>query len=177
MSTPETVRTKRGRARFGDGTIRFEESVRGYGRALIRDYWDGGNRWQRALLVGYAFGVLYGLGTFAWELAHGRWLLPAAVVTGVAAAWLVGRYRGFRSVDAIDLDRMGSVTATRGSKGLTRPRLVLTYRTDAGPRKRRLILPSLYAVDGEAAFDRAVAAFDGRGIDVDGDRPERNPTQ
>lgn len=171
MTPPTSIRTKRGWARFVDGRIEFEESMPGYARALVRDYWDGGSRGQRAICLGYAFAALYGLGFFALELSQGRWLLPAVVVGVLVVTWLVGRFRGFRSVDSLDLDRVQSVTATRGSKGLTRPRLVLSDRTDDGPRKRRLLLPSLYAVDGETAFERAVAAFEVRGVPVTGDSP------
>lgn len=172
MTAPETVPTKRGRARFDGGSVQFEESIAGYVRAMVRDYWDGGSPGQRAILAGWLFAVVYGLGVFGWELAHGRWLLPAAVVVVVTVARLIGYYRGFRSVDRVDFDRIESVTATRGSKGLTRPRLTVTFRTDDGTRKRRLLLPSLYAVGGEAAFERAVAAFERRGVDVAGDRAE-----
>lgn len=163
---PTEIRTKRGSARFDDGSLQFEESVLGYGRALVRDYWHGGSRGQRAIVVGYLFGVLYGIGVVAWRLGNGRWRLPALVVGVVVVGWLIGYARGYRSVDSLDLDRIESVSATRGSKGLTRPRLMLRFRTDGDSRKRRLLLPSLYAVDGEAAFERAVAAFEARGIDV-----------
>jgi len=172
VTPPESVRTKRGRAHFVDGKVRFEESITGYVRAMIRDYWDGGSRSQRAILLGWLFAILYGFGVLAWKLAHGRWLLPAGIVGGVAVAWLLGRYRGFRSVDSLDLDRIESITATRGSKGFTRPRLVVTFRTDNGVQKRRMLLPSLYAVDGDDAFERAVAAFEARGVDVVGNRPK-----
>lgn len=170
MTPPTEVRTKRGQAWFVDGTVRFDESIAGYGRALLRDYWRGGSRGQRAIVVGYLFAILYGLGVLAWELGHARWRLPGLVVGAVVVGALIGRARGYRSVDALDLARIESVTATRGSKGLTRPRLVLTFRTDGGTRKRRLLLPSLYAVDGDEAFERAVAAFEDRGFDVARDR-------
>ncbi|WP_435119533.1 hypothetical protein [Halolamina sp. C58] len=170
MTPPTEIRTKRGRARFVDGTVRFEESTVGYLRALLRDYWHGGSRGQRAIVGAYLFAILYGLGVLAWELGHGRWRLPALVVGVVGVGWLIGRARGYRSVDSLDLDRIESVAATRGSKALTRPRLVLTFRTDGGTRKRRVLLPSLYAIDGDEAFERAVAAFDDRGFDVARDR-------
>lgn len=173
MSTPDTLRTKRGHARFDDGVLRFEESVGGYARAMVRDYWGGASAGQRAILAGWLFAVVYCFVVLGWELGHGRWLLPTAVVVLVAAARLVGRFRGYRSVDTIELTRIQSVKATRGSKGLTRPRLEISFRADGEDRKRRLLLPSLYAVDGESAFKRAVAAFEARGIDVAGDRPEQ----
>ncbi|MBP1988313.1 hypothetical protein [Halolamina salifodinae] len=170
MTPPTEIRTKRGQASFVDGTVRFQESIAGYVRALIRDYWHGGSLGQRGIVGAYFFAILYGLGVLAWELGHARWRLPGLVVGVVVVGALIGRARGYRSVDSLDLDRIESVTATRGSKGFTRPRLVLRFQADGKTRKRRLLLPSRFAVDGDEAFERAVAAFEERGFDVDRDR-------
>lgn len=96
----------------------------------------------------------------------------AAGGAGVVAAlllalWLVNYLRGYRSPDRIALAEIESVSATRGETGLTRPRLVLTYRDGEATRKRRVNLPSLSMPNGDETYERAVAAFAERGFDVD----------
>ncbi|WP_239685677.1 hypothetical protein [Halolamina pelagica] len=74
--------------------------------------------------------------------------------------------RGFRSPNRIPLDDIEDVSTTRGEKGLTRPRLVITYLDDESTYKRRVNLPTLYTADGEAAYERALDAFGERGFDT-----------
>ena len=167
MPSIESFRTKRGVVRFRDDAILFEESVVGHVRSLYREYWQSEHRWRKSIFVGYVFGLLFAIGGLARAIRSGDVLLLAGVLGLVVVLWVVNYARGFRSPDCIPFDDIENVSATRGEKGLTRPRLVVTY-TDAGSTyKRRVNLPSLYTVDGDAAFERAVKAFDERGFDTE----------
>jgi hypothetical protein len=53
-----------------------------------------------------------------------------AVVVVLALASAVNYWRGFTREDEIPLDERTHVTAVEGSKGLTRPRFVVTYERD-----------------------------------------------
>lgn len=167
MPSIESFRTKRGVARFRDDAVLFEESAIGYARSLYRGYWRSECRWRKAIFVGYVFGLLVAGGWLASAIHSGDVLLLAGFLGLLVVLSVVNYARGFRSLDCIPFDDIESVSATRGEKGLTRPRLVVTY-TDAGSiYKRRVNLPSLYTVDGEAAFERAVESFDERGFDTE----------
>lgn len=167
MSVPDSFRTKRGIARFDDGAVRFEESVRGYLRGLYRDYWRSDARWRKAVFAGYALAFPTGLGWLALAVYEGDVLPVVGVVAVIVVLRLAGYLRGFRSPDRIRLADVESVAAIRGAKGLTRPRLVVEYAVDGSVRKRRVNLPSLYTGMGEETFERAVDAFEQRGADVE----------
>ncbi|GAD51621.1 hypothetical protein MBEHAL_0381 [Halarchaeum acidiphilum MH1-52-1] len=178
MPAIESFATKRGTARFEDGSLVFDESVRGYLRALYRDYWRGETWWRKAIFLGYVCWLAVAIGWSATvlrdALQSGGDQIWAAGGAGVVAAlllalWIANSLRGYRAPDRLALDRIESVAATRGEKGLTRPRLVITYRDDGATRKRRVSLPSLLTPDGGETYDRAVRAFAERGFDVDAD--------
>jgi hypothetical protein len=166
MST-DSFRTKRGRARLTDDEIRFEESFAGYVRSLYRSYWCADAWWRKAVFAGYVLGLAVAVGWVIHAVASGRLRLLAAVCGLLIAIWVVDYLRGFRSSDRVALSDVESVSATRGEKGVTRPRLVVRYAGDGAVRKRRVNLPSLYTPDGEAAFERAQTAFAERGFDVE----------
>ena len=162
----DSVRTKRGTARFTSDAVRFEESFVGSLRSLSRDYWRSDSWSQRAVFVGYVFGLLYGVGWFVTTVASGDFGIIAIVVAVVLFLWLADFLRGFRSPDRIPLVDIESVTAVSGVKGLTRPRLVVTFTDDGAIRKRRVTLPSRYTEQGDAGYERAIAAFEQRGFEV-----------
>lgn len=167
MPSIESFRTKRGVARFTADAVLVEESAVGYARSLYRGYWQSERRWRKAVFVGYVFGLLFAAGWLASAIHSGDVLLLVGFLGLLVVFSVVNYARGFRSPNCIPFDDIEDVSATRGEKGLTRPRLVVTY-TDAGSTyKRRVNLPSLYTVDGEAAYERAVEAFDERGFDTE----------
>ncbi|GGM62595.1 hypothetical protein J2752_001539 [Halarchaeum rubridurum] len=175
---PDAFDTKRGTARFDDGALVLDASVVGYARSLYRGYWRSDVWWRKALFVGYVCWLVVALG---WSgrlltrlLTRRADLIWVAVGAGVVLALVVALrlldyVRGYRSPDRLALDRVESVRATRGEKGLTRPRLVLTYRDGDATRKRRVNLPSRYLSHGDETYERAVAAFVERGFDVTAD--------
>ncbi|WP_435101726.1 hypothetical protein [Halarchaeum sp. P4] len=167
MPSVESFPTKRGRARFEDGIVVFEESVRGYVRSLYRGYWRSDAWWRKAMFAGY---VVAWVAAIAWVLTAMRHdlLLVAAGLLVLAALWVIQYLRGYRSPDRVALDDVADVSVTRGSKGLTRPRLVLTYRTGDGRYKRRVNLPSRLTPNGDEAYKRAVTAFEQRGFEPRG---------
>lgn len=167
MVTVDTFPIKRGVARFTDDAIRFEESFTGYLRALYRGYWQSDVLWRKGIFAGYVFALLFGIGWVVNAIRAGDFLLVSGVLVALAVLWLVNFIRGFRSPDRISLDAVDDVSATRGEKGLTRPRLVITYRDDSSTHKRRVNLPSLYTTDGETAYDQAVDAFESHGFEVE----------
>lgn len=167
MPAIDSFATKRGVARFTDDALRFEESVTGYLRSLYRGYWRRGRWWRKAIFAGYVFALLFGVGWAVDAVRRGRVVLVAGVLGVLAVLWLVDYVRGYRSPDRVPLDSVEGVSATRGRKGLTRPRLVVTYADGGTTRKRRVNLPSLYLADGESAFSRAREAFEERGFDVE----------
>ncbi|MFB6109924.1 MAG: hypothetical protein ABEJ60_03495 [Halodesulfurarchaeum sp.] len=166
MASIESFPTKRGTARFTEEALHFDESVVGYIRSLTHEYWQGNTRWHTGVFVGYAFALLFGLGWTISTIRSGAVLHLAVVVGLLAGLWSVDYARGFRSPERIRLDAIEGVSATRGTKGLTRPRLVVTYTDGESTRKRRVNFPSLYTSDGETAYERARSAFAERGFDT-----------
>jgi hypothetical protein len=160
----EAVSTKRGTARFSEDCVQFEESFSGHVRSLYRGYWRGGTWWQSGILVGYLLAVPIGLGWVVGAVRGGD-SLRLAVVAGLLVVLRLADYaRGFRSPDRIRLDTIENVSATDGTRGLTRPRLVISY-TDGGTiYRRRVNLPSLYTSGGETTYERARTAFAERGL-------------
>ena len=163
MPSIESFPTKRGTARFTEDAVHFDESVVGYIRSLYREYWKSNTWWRKGVFVGYVVGLLVGLGWIVSAVRSGDVLL-LIVVGLLAVLWLANYARGFRSPDRIRLDAIEEVSATRGEKGLTRPRLVITYTDGESTHKRRVNLPSLYTTDGKMAYERARSAFGERGF-------------
>jgi hypothetical protein len=168
----DSFETSHGRARFADGALVLEESALGRVRSLFESYWRDGSSLQRGILVTTVLSALYGTGTVAWQVqsgtVQGSYVRPvlAVVVTSIGALKLVDYARGFRSPDRIPLGTIDAVSAARGRKGLTRPRLVVRYRQGGNSYRCRVNLQSLYTPDGPDQFERSVRAFEQRGIAV-----------
>ena len=165
MPPIESFKTKRSIVRFTADAVLIEESAVGYVRSLYREYWQSERWWRKAIFVGYVFGLLFGVSWYASAIRSGDVRLLAGVIGLLVVLLVVNYTRGFRSPDRIPLDNIENVSATHGEKGLTRPRLIVTYTDTGSTYKRRVNLPSLYTVDGDAAFERAVKAFGERGFD------------
>ena len=164
MSSIESFPIKRGTARFSEECIHFDESFPGYAQALYQEYWQSGTWWHNGIFVGYILAFPIGLWWVASAVRGGDFLLLAIVVGLIVVLRLVDRMRGFRSPDQIRLDTIKGVSATDGQKGLTRPRIVITYNDGKTTYRRRVNLPSLYTSGGETAYERARAAFAERGF-------------
>lgn len=166
MPSIESFRTKRGVARLTDDAVHFDESAVGYARSLYRGYWQSEERWSKAIFLGYVSGLLFAISWLVSAIRAGDRLLLAGLLGILTILVGVNYARGFRSPDRIPLDDIEDVSTTRGEKGLTRPRLVITYLDDESTYKRRVNLPSLYTADGEAAYERALDAFGERRFDT-----------
>jgi len=164
MPSAESFPTKRGTARITDGAVHIEESFSGYLQSLYAAYWKGDTWRQKAIFGGYILAISFG----AWEVVsmirRGNGLLIGSIVGLFILLWGLNYARGFRSPDRIPLDAIETVSATRGTKGLTRPRLIITYTDGESTAKRRVNLPSLYTTRGEAAYEQAQAVFAERGF-------------
>ncbi|MFC7046196.1 hypothetical protein ACFQH6_12925 [Halobacteriaceae archaeon GCM10025711] len=166
MSSIDSFPTKRGVASFQHGFLVVEESFPGYVRSLYQNYWESDAWWRRVVFIGFTLWPLFALGWLISVFLRGRLLLVIVLLLIIAIA-RVGYYaRGFRSPCHLPLDQVESVAATRGLKGLTRPRIDLTYHEDGSTYKRRLNLSSIYTPGGEAAFEQAIEAFIERGFEV-----------
>jgi hypothetical protein len=164
MSSIESFPTKRGTARFTEDYVYFEESFLRYIKSLYRDYWQRGTWWSSSALVGYLFAFPIGIWWVVSAVRGGNFLLIAAVGGSILVLWAVNYAHGFRSPDRIRLDTIEQVSATDGTGGLTRPRLVIRYTDGEKTCKRRVNLPSLYTSDGEAVYEQAQEAFAERGF-------------
>jgi hypothetical protein len=166
MTAIDSFETKRGVARFTDDSIRFEESFRGYLRSLSQGYWHSDHWWRKAIVAGYVFALLFLPVWIINAIRDGQYLLLTGMIGLFVVLRLITTLRGFRSPDCIPLAAIEAISATRGKKGVTRPRLILTYTDDGATHKRRVNMPSLYMDDGENAFERSLAAFEARGFEV-----------
>jgi hypothetical protein len=161
----ERVPTSRGEVRLTDDAIVFEESAAGRFRSTFESYWRNGNRWQKGFYAATVLGLLYSLGSLSWRILSGAvspqfgGAVVLSIVVGIGLLRVVDYARGFRSPDRIPLDAVETVSATRGSKGLTRPRLVITYTSGTNSYRRRVNLPSLYTPNGERHYERALWVF------------------
>ncbi len=161
----ERVPTSRGEVRLTDDAIVFEESAAGRFRSTFESYWRNGNRWQKGFYAATVLGLLYSLGSLSWRILSGAvspqfgGAVVLSIVVGIGLLRVVDYARGFRSPDRIPLDAVETVSATRGSKGLTRPRLVITYTSGTNSYRRRVNLPSLYTPNGERHYERALRVF------------------
>ena len=165
MVSEDRFPTKRGTAYFTEEAVRFEESFLGYLRNLYSEYWKGGTYWKMSVFFGYL--LAYPVGVWAvWNVYRRGGYVSVLALTGVlAAAVLLDYARGFRSPDSIQLDAIEDVSATRGSKGLTRPRLLIRYSDEGSTYRRRVNLPSLYTSEGEDTYESVQEAFEERGFD------------
>lgn len=164
MPSVESFPTKRGTARFTENSVHFEESFSGYIQSLYQEYWQSGIWWQSGIFVGYMLAFPIGLWWVVSAVRGGDSLSLAVVVGLMIMLWITNYARGFRSPDRIRLDTIKEISATDGKKGLTRPRLIITYTDGGTAYRRRVNLPSLCTSDGETAYERAQAAFAERGF-------------
>jgi hypothetical protein len=164
MPSINSFPTKRGTAQFTEDSVQFEESVSGYIQSLYREYWQNGTWWHSGIFVGYVLAFLIGLGWVVSAVLGGDFSLLAVVIGSIGILWVTNYARGFRSPDRIYLDTIETVSATAGEKGLTRPRLIISYSDEETTYKRRVNLPSLYTSSGETAYEQAQAAFAERGF-------------
>jgi hypothetical protein len=164
MSSIESFPTKRGTACFSEDCVHFDESLSGYIQSLYQEYWQSGTWWHNGIFVGYILAFPIGLWWTVSAVRSGDFLLLGIVVGLMIVLWLVDRVRGFRSPDRIRLDTIEEVSATDGQKGLTRPRLIITYTEGGTTYRRRVNLPSLYTSGAETAYEQARAAFAERGF-------------
>ena len=167
MPSINSFATKRGVVYFTDDTILFEESIAGYVHSLYQEYWQSDVWWRKAIFIGYVLTLLVAVSGIISTIQRGRILLLSGALVLLVVLWLVDYVRGFRSLDRIPLDAVEDVSATRGKKGLTRPRLVVTYTDGGSAHKRRVNLLSLYTVNGETAFERALEAFEEREVRIE----------
>jgi len=158
-----SFRTKRGRCHLDDGRLRLESSLRGQ----LRRYREG----SRVLFVSYLVVIAVAVGYPIVLVATGEyrtvlyWGGGIALILGVGYA--INRWRGFTRDDEIPLDAITHVTAKKGTRGLTRPRFVVTYASDEGTKRRYVMMPSTYLSYGEDEFERGEAAFREVGVPVE----------
>lgn len=169
-SAVESFNTNRGYVRVTDDALVFEESTTRRVRLLFESYWQNGNTVQKGTFVAIVFAPVYAFGLLLWQVQSGAvensyvGVLLLFVLVGIACLKLVDYARGFRSPDRIPLEDIETVSATRGSKGLTRPRLVITYTRGQQSYRRRVNLPSLYTPDAADQFERSLRFFEQRGF-------------
>jgi hypothetical protein len=164
MPPTESFPTKRGTARFTGECVHFEESFSRHIQSLYQEYCQNGTWWHNGIFVGYILAFPIGLWWIVGAVRGGDFLLLAVVGGSIAVLWMANYARGFRSPDRIRLDAIREVSATDGTKGLTRPRLVITYTDGETTYRRRVNLPSLYTSNGETAYEQAQAAFAEHGL-------------
>ncbi|MFB6150576.1 MAG: hypothetical protein ABEJ40_02095 [Haloarculaceae archaeon] len=153
---PSTFRTKRGECRIGDDELVLESSFVGLFRRLYE-----GNRW---IFAGYVLAVVSPVAVSLTAEPESVLLWVGGALAVVLVATAVNRARGFTSDGRIPLDAVESVSATGGSKGLTRPRFVVTYRKGGEEKRRYVLMPSKYLSYGDEAFERGKRAFRERGL-------------
>ncbi|WP_049936794.1 hypothetical protein [Haloplanus natans] len=160
---PSTFRTKRGRCHLDGDWLRLESSLRGQWRR----YREGG-RLPALLMAGTVFGVVVILVEALLTGDVRRLLLMAGVVVALVAVARLSNYvRGFTAAEEIPVDAISHVTAKQGTKGLTRPRFVVTYEVSGETKRRYVMMPSLWLSYGADEFRRAKAAFRDAGIAVE----------
>ncbi|WP_435186134.1 hypothetical protein [Halobellus sp. EA9] len=164
MPFTDSFPTKRGTVRVTDDAVHIEESFSGYIQSLYAEYWKGDTWRQKAIFAGYVFAVVFGVWGIVNLIRSEKYLLIGTLVGLFILLWGLNYARGFRSPNRIPLTAINDVSATRGTKGLTRPRLIITYTDGKSTVKRRVSLPSLYTSRGEAAYERAQATFAERGF-------------
>lgn len=158
-----SFRTKRGRCHLDGDTLCLESSLRGQFRRLREGsrvlFWT----YVLALLSAAGFLVSAGLAGEYWHLG----LSVGGALLVIALGYGRNALRGFTRDAEIPLEDVVCVTATAGTKGLTRPRFVVHYERDGERRKRYVTMPSLWLDYGEAEFERAKACFRAQGLTVE----------
>jgi hypothetical protein len=155
---------KRGTACITDDAIQINESLSGYIQSLYTEYWKSDRWWQKCIFAGYVLAFPLGAVGIIGAIRDANTPLIGAVIGIVILLWGLDYARGFRSPDRLPLDAIDSVSFTRGIKGLTRPRIIITYIDGNSTAKRRINLLSLYTTRGETAYQQAQAAFAERGF-------------
>jgi|GEM_PF-1385009 len=173
MSAPDRFETKRGECRIEDGRLVLDESVLGYLRNLSAGYWGADEWWRKAIFLGTALSIPIGVASIGLSVA-GDSFDPVATATGGGAVLAVFGVltvyqrvvRGFTNRSTIPLDAIERVSFTRGTKGATRPRFVVTFVADGERRQRYVLLPSLYMPDTERVIEAAKSTFRAQGFDI-----------
>lgn len=164
--------TKRGECRIEDNTLVLDESFVIYFQRFYDRFWNTGSWRHKAIFVGFLFTPIVYLGWFVnLIVSPGRdaILWVAVIIVGLLAVVAYQRVvRGFTRTMHIPLDAITSVTAERGTKGLTHPRFVVTYRKNETQRRRYIMMPSRITPNGDAAFEQARAIVRDAGLEING---------
>jgi hypothetical protein len=167
-STSQQFETKRGECRIEDGTLVLDESIVRYLRNLYDGYWKADSWWRKAVFVSYLFAPVFGLGGLVDLIIspNKTVVLGVAVLIVVFLAIVVYQrvVRGFTRVTHIPLDSITAVTAESGTKGLTRPRFIVTYQKNGSQRRRYIMMPSRVLPHGDSTFERARAIIRDTGL-------------
>jgi hypothetical protein len=184
MSAPDRFETKRGECRIEDGRLVLDESVLGYLRNLYAGYWEADEWWRKAMFLGTVLAIPIGAASIGLSVAGGSFDPVATAIGGGAVLAILGVVtvyqrvvRGFTNRSTIPLDAIERVSFTRGSKGATRPRFVVTFEVHEERRQRYVLMPSLYVPDAEHAIETAKATFRAQGFDIEGADGEASSEQ
>jgi hypothetical protein len=164
MPSTESFPTKRGTVRITDDAVHIDESFSGYIQSIYTEYWKSDTWRQKAIFTGYILAFAFGVWGIVSLIRSGDYLLIGTIGGLLILLWGVNYARGFRSPDRIPLTAIDDVSATRGTKGLTRPRLIITYTNGKSTARRRVNLPSLYTTRGETAYEQARTVFAEQGF-------------
>lgn len=174
MSEPTRFETKRGECRIEDDRLVLDESAVGYLRNLHAGYWQADEWWRKAIFAGFVLALPVGVASVATSISGGEFDAMAAAIGGGAVLAVFGVItmyqrvvRGFTSRSTIPVETIEAVSFTRGTKGATRPRFVVTFDDGGDRRQRYVLLPSQYMPQTERVIAEAKAAFRAQGFEVD----------
>lgn len=156
---PTTFRTKTGVCRVSPDKLVLERTgVRGQAAQTLHG--DSKTRTWLVYLVIVAV------------MAHTAWSALRAGDTALASVWAalagwivvsLARTRDFSMVNELSRTRMERVEFVRGIAGLTRDRVVVHFRDDAGKQARRFIIMPGALQQGRGELERARAALQNQG--------------
>lgn len=150
-----SFRTKRGRCHIEGDQLRLDSSFRGQ----LRRYREGSRLLFASYLVVLAVAVGYPVVLVATGEGETLLFWGAGIVLVLGGAAALNRWRGFTSDDEIPIEAITHVTAERGTRGLTRPRFVVSYVRDGEPKRRYVTMPSTFLSYGEDEFELAKSLF------------------
>jgi hypothetical protein len=173
-SSVRSFETKRGRCLVDGRYLRLEESTAGYLRNLYEGYWVDGTRRTRLVFALTFFGFGYPVAVLAnavfgsGPVVDSTTLVVLGGAGGVALAVTAYRrvVRGYTTADRIPLSAVTGASVTRGTKGLTRPRVTVVYDDGGRTRRRAILLPSLFLPDGEERYSQAVRVLGAADVPV-----------
>jgi hypothetical protein len=158
-----SFRTKRGRCHVEGDRLALESSIRGQ----FQRYREGGRLLFWSYVVLTVTAVAYPVYMLAVGEARTVLLWGGAVGGLLMLGYAVNYWRGFTRADEIPLEAITHVTAVTGTRGLTRPRFVVTYRRDGETHHRYVMMPSPFLSYGDAEFERAKETFREAGVHVE----------